>query len=62
MVGVIDRVLDLEGDKVGVMDRVLDLEGVMDGVMDRVLVGDTVGVLLREPVALRLGVNVGVLL
>ena len=57
-----DRVLDLEGVMDGVMDGVLDLEGVMDGVMDRVLVGDTVGVLLREPVALRVGVNVGFLL
>ena len=44
--------------------RVWVLVTLLDGVTEDVAVleGDTEGVLLREPVALRVGVNVGVLL
>jgi len=58
LVAVPERLAPALGVRVWVLVTLLD--GVTEGVA--VLEGDTVGVLLREAVAVRLGVNVGVLL
>jgi hypothetical protein len=58
LVAVAERLAPALGVRVWVLVMLLD--GVPEDV--GVLEGDTEGVLLREPVAVRLGVNVGVLL